>query len=365
MTTSAAIRTKVPGTFVTDQLPLCAKIADKYTIVRSHSHRDNAHSTGYHYVMTGRKANFPDGDNPVPNNDFYPSIGSVASRELGPRGALPAYINLPHPMAAGGPGFYGAEHAPFVIEADPTQPDFEVKDLRPAGRLSRRRLSLRRKLLSGIDQFERERNRGQAKVMSAYYEKAYRLIASPEAKKALDIQAEPDKVRDAYGRTQIGQCALLARRLVEGGCRFVGVDAPGWDVHFNCFPSLRTDLIPYADRAFSALLTDLEQRGLLDETLVIMMGEMGRTPRINAKAGRDHWSMAQTIIFAGGGVKPGQVIGATDKHAAAPTTEPIGIGDLLRTISTLMGINPDKTYYGPLGRPVPIVDGGKVIRHLT
>lgn len=359
------IRTKVPGTFVTDQLPLCAKIADKYTIVRSHSHRDNAHSTGYHYVMTGRKANFPDGDNPVPNNDFYPSIGSVASRELGPRGALPAYINLPHPMAAGGPGFYGAEHAPFVIEADPTQPDFEVKDLRPAGRLSKRRLSLRRKLLSGIDQLERERNRGRAKVMSAYYEKAYRLIASPEAKKALDIQAEPDKVRDAYGRTQIGQCALLARRLVEGGCRFVGVDAPGWDVHFNCFPSLRTDLIPYADRAFSTLVTDLEQRGLLDETLVIMMGEMGRTPRVNAKAGRDHWSMAQTIIFAGGGVKPGQVIGATDRHAAAPTTEPIGVNDLLRTISTLMGINPDKVYYGPLGRPVPIVDGGKVIRGLA
>ena len=359
------IRTKVPGTFVSDQLPLCAKIADKYTIVRSHSHRDNAHSTGYHYVMTGRKANFPDGDNPVPNNDFYPSIGSVASRELGPRGALPAYINLPHPMAAGGPGFYGAEHAPFVIEADPTQPDFEVKDLRPAGRLSKRRLSLRRKLLAGIDQLERERNRGQAKVMSAYYEKAYRLIASPEAKKALDIQAEPDKVRDAYGRTQIGQCALLARRLVEGGCRFVGVDAPGWDVHFNCFPSLRTDLIPYADRAFSTLVTDLEQRGLLDETLVIMMGEMGRTPRVNAKAGRDHWSMAQTIIFAGGGVKPGQVIGATDKHAAAPTTEPIGVNDLLRTISTLMGINPDKVYYGPLGRPVPIVDGGKVIRGLV
>ena len=158
---------------------------------------------------------------------------------------------------------------------------------------------------------------------------------------------------------------MLARRLVESGCRFVGVDAPGWDVHFNCFPSLRTDLIPYADRAFSALITDLEQRNLLDETLVVMMGEMGRTPRINAQAGRDHWSMAQTVIFAGGGIKPGQVIGATDKQAAAPTTEPIGVNDLLRTISTLMGIDPDKTYYGPLGRPIPIVDGGKTIRDLV
>ncbi|MFT7640223.1 MAG: hypothetical protein ACI9G1_001963 [Pirellulaceae bacterium] len=359
------IATNVPGTFVTDQLPLCAKIADKYTILRSHSHLENGHSTGYHYVMTGRRPNFADGDNPVPNNEFYPSIGSVVARERGPRGKLPPYINLPHPMAGGGPGFYGAEFAPFVIEADPTQPDFEVKDLSPAGQLPQKRQTIRQKLLSGIDELERQRNRGQAKTMSTYYEKAFNLMTSPEAKKAFDMNSEPASVRDQYGRTQLGQCALLARRLVEGGCRFVGVDAPGWDVHFNCFPSLRTDLIPCADRAFSALVNDLEQRGLLDETLVVMMGEMGRTPRINAKAGRDHWSMAQTIIFAGGGIKPGQVIGATDKHAAAPTTEPVGISDLLRTISSLMGINADKTYFGPLGRPVPIVDGGKVIRELV
>lgn len=359
------IRTNVPGTIVTDQLPLCANIADKYTILRSHSHRDNGHTTGYHYVMTGYKPNFADGDNPVPNNDFYPSIGSVVSRELGPRGTLPAYINLPHPMAAGGPGFYGAEHAPFVIEADPSQPDFEVKDLSPPGQLSPERLGLRRKLLAGVDRLQRQRDQGPANAMSTYYDKAFNLITSPEAKRAFDIHLEPDQVRDAYGRNQFGQCALLARRLVEAGCRFVGVDAPGWDVHFNCFPSLRTDLIPYADRAFSTLITDLEQRGLLDETLVVMMGEMGRTPRVNAQAGRDHWSMAQTIIFAGGGTRPGQVIGATDEQAAAPITEPIGVSDLLATLSTLMGIDPTKTYYSPLGRPVPIVDGGKLIRELV
>ena len=359
-----AIRTNVPEVIVSDQLPLCAQMADKYTILRSHSHRDNGHTTGYHYVMTGRRANFADGDNPIPNNDFYPSIGAAVSRTLGQRSALPPYINLPHPMAGGGPGFYGPEHAPFVIEADPTQPDFEVKDLQPSAHLSSARQDLRKRLLSGIDQLERDRNQGRARVMSTYYEKAYSLITSPEAKKAFNIHAEPDSVRDAYGRTQIGQCALLARRLVEGGCRFVGVDAPGWDVHFNCFPSLKTDLIPYADRAFSALVTDLEQRGLLDETLVVMMGEMGRTPRINAKAGRDHWSMAQTVIFAGGGTKPGQVIGATDKHATAPTGNPVGVNDLLRTISVLMGIDPDKQFLGPLGRPVPIVDGGEVIRDL-
>ena len=358
------ISTNVPGIFVTDQLPLCAQIADQYTILRSHSHSDNGHSTGYHYVMTGHRPSFADGDNPVPNNEYFPSIGSVVSRTLNQRGALPAYINLPHPMSAGGPGFYGAEHAPFVIEADPTQPDFEVKDLRPPVNLSEKRLSLRKQLLSGVDQLERQRNQSHGKAMSIYYEKAYSLVTSQDARKAFNIQAEPDAVRDAYGRTQLGQCALLARRLVEGGCRFVGVDAPGWDVHFNCFPSLKTDLIPYADRAFSALITDLKQRGLLDETLVVMMGEMGRTPRINAGAGRDHWSMAQTIIFAGGGTKPGQVIGATDKHAMAPTGNPVGVNDLLRTISVLMGIDPDRTFLGPLGRPVPIVDGGKVIHDL-
>lgn len=354
------ISTAVPGTFVSEHCALSAKITDKFTILRSHSHNDGGHSTGYHYLMTGRKAAFADGENPIPNNELYPSIGSVVSRELGTRGALPAYINMPHPMMAGGPGFYGAEHAPFVIESDPSQPDFEVKDLRLVEGLSSQRLNSRRKLLSGIEELERNR-KGRAGVMSTYYGKAYDLITSPEAKRAFDLHSEPQALRERYGQTQLGQCALLARRLVEAGCRFIGVDGPGWDVHFNCFPSLKGDLIPTADRAFSALVTDLEQRGLLDSTLVIMMGEMGRTPRVNAQAGRDHWSIAQTVLFAGAGIKPGQVIGATDKNASAPITDPVGINDILRTICTLMGINADKEYYTPLGRPVPVVDGGRVI----
>lgn len=359
-----AIRTNVPGTVVTDQLPLCAKIAHKYTILRNHGHNDNGHSTGYHYVMTGRRASFPDGDNPVPNNEYFPSFGSVVSRSLGPKGSLPPYINLPHPMQGGGPGFYGAEHAPFVIEADPSQPDFDVKDLQPPSEVSATRLGIRKRLLAGLDALERLHQQPTGQAMTTYYEKAYQMIASEEARRAFNIHAEPDSVRDTYGRTQFGQCALMARRLVEAGCRFVGVDAPGWDVHFNCFPSLKTDLIPYADQAFSALVNDLEQRGLLDETLVVMMGEMGRTPRINAQAGRDHWSMAQSIVFAGGGTIPGQVIGATDKHASATIGAPVGVNDLLRTISVLMGIDPDRTYLSPLGRPVPIVDGGQVIEGL-
>lgn len=360
----APIATSVPGTTFTEHCGRCAQIAHKFTVVRSHSHTDNGHATGYHYVMTGRRPAFPDGEHPIPNNELYPSLGSMVARELGTGGGtVPPYINMPHPMAAGGPGFFGAEYAPFVIEADPSQPDFEVKDLGEVDGVSPARQQLRRQLLAGVEQ-ERVRA-GRAAAMSTYYSKAYDLITSPAARRAFRVQDEPAKLRETYGLTQIGQSALLGRRLIEAGCRFVGIDAPGWDVHFNCFPSLAGDLIPPADRAFAALVEDLEQRGLLDSTLVVMMGEMGRTPRVNAQAGRDHWSMAQCILFAGGGTRPGQIIGATDKQAAAPTRDPVSVADLLHTICSLLGIDSRKVYADPLGRPVPLVDGGQMIPGLV
>lgn len=359
----APISTSVPGTIFTEHCGECAKIAHKFTVVRSHSHADNGHMTGYYYVMTGRRPPFADGEHPIPTNEHLPSLGSIVAKELGSNGKVPAYINMPHPMSAGGPGFLGAEHAPFVIEADPSQPDFEVKDLSQLEGLSPARFDRRRKLLAGIEQ--QQKRSGRAAAMSTYYSKAYDLISSVEARKAFNIQAEDAKTRETFGPTQIGQCALLARRLVEGGCRFVGIDAPGWDVHFNCFPSLKGDLIPPADRAFAALVNDLEQRGLLESTLVIMMGEMGRTPRVNAQAGRDHWSMAQCILFAGGGTKPGQVIGATDKQAAAPTSDPVSVSDFLHTVHSLLGIDSKKENIDNLGRPLPLVDGGKVIPGLV
>ncbi len=357
------IPTSVPGTFFTEHCHLCADIAHKFTVVRSHSHADNGHMTGYYYVMTGRRPPFADGEHPIPTNEHFPSLGSVVAREKGSTGTVPPYINLPHPMSAGGPGFYGAEYAPFIIEADPSQPDFEVKDLGRLEGLTESRLNLRQKLLAGLE--EHRKPGGRAAAMSTYYTKAHDLISSPAARKAFRIQDESEKTRETYGMTQIGQCALLARRLVEAGCRFVGVDGPGWDVHFNCFPSLAGDLIPPADRAFSALVNDLEQRGLLESTLVVMMGEMGRTPRVNAQAGRDHWSMAQSILFAGGGTKPGQIIGATDKQAAAPTGDPVSIGDLRHTVMTLLGIDSKKEYPDPLGRPVPLTDEGRMIPGLV
>jgi hypothetical protein len=356
------IKTVVPGTLVGEHCHRSAKVADKFTILRHHSHQDNGHRTGYHYLFTGYKPNFADGANTkIPVNELYPSLGSVVSRELGGRGGVPPYVNLPHPMAAGGPGFYGAEHAPFVIESDPNQPDFVVRDLKPAESLSDTRYERRQRLLKQVESGTPD---GKAATMNTYYEKARDLVSSPEARKAFDLTAEPEKIRQQYGMTTLGQCALLSRRLVEAGCRFVGVDHSGWDTHFSCFPSLEKDLIPQADMAFSALVSDLHDRGMLDSTLVVMMGEMGRTPRINEKAGRDHWSMVQSVLMAGGGVKPGMVLGASDKTQTAPVGESVGVADILRTVFTLMGIDCDKTYLTPLGRPVPVVDGGKVIAGL-
>lgn len=357
------IATNVPGTFIGEHMPRCAKIADKYAIVRSHSHKDNGHSTGYHYCMTGYRPSFADGQGGgAPVNPLFPSLGSIVSRELGPRGNIPCYINLPDYMEAGGPGFYGPEHAPFVLETDPAQPDFEVRDLRLAPGVDGRRFEDRRKILAEIDKTAAAAPTADRRgVMGTYYEKAYQMITAPDARKAFDITAESDKTRERYGYTSLGQCALLARRLVEAGSRFIGIDNGSWDTHFSQFPSLKEDLMPSADMAFSALVTDLEERGLLDSTLVLMMGEMGRTPQINNRAGRDHWSMAQSIIWAGGGVKPGQVIGATDERAAYPTTEPFTVEDVLCTLFRQLGIDTTKTYYTPLGRPVPIVNGGRVI----
>ncbi len=360
------IATSVPGTFVGEHCHRCARIADKYTILRTHSHDDGGHVTGSHYLFTGNRPNFADGQNSrVPVNELFPSVGSIVSRELGPGGSVPPYINMPHPLVAGGPGFYGAMHAPFVIESDPVQPDFEVKDLRPLDAMNLTRQQRREQMMARFETLEKARGLGgRPDVMATYYQKAHDLITSPTAREAFDLKAEPDHLRNAYGRTSLGQCALLSRRLVEAGCRFVGVDHGSWDTHFSCFPSLEKDLIPHADQAFSALVMDLDQRGLLDSTLVVMMGEMGRTPRVNAQAGRDHWSQAQSVLFAGGGTKRGAVIGATDKHASFPTADPVSIADLLRTIFHLMGIDCDKTYYTPLGRPVPIVNGGRIVHDI-
>lgn len=360
------ISTNVPGTHIGEILPLCAQVVDKLTILRSHSHKDNAHQTGRHWVLTGYPPSFADGQaKGVPFNELYPSIGSIVSRELGASGAVPPYIEMPNALGPGGPGFYGAAYAPFTIDTDPVQADFKVRDLDLPNAISSDRFARRQRLLAGAEERgSASQGTGRATTMSSYYQRAVDLVTSPQARKAFDLQAESTRLREAYGYSSIGQCALLARRLVEAGCRFIGIDHGSWDTHTDNFTSHEKALVPPTDRALKALLVDLDERGLLDETLVVMMGEMGRTPRINNDAGRDHWSQCQTVILAGGGIRRGAVVGESDATASFPITQPYGIQDLLRTIFNLMGIDVNKVYHTPLGRPVPIVNGGAVIHEL-
>ncbi|MBL8810534.1 MAG: DUF1501 domain-containing protein [Planctomycetaceae bacterium] len=354
------ISTVVPGTQISQLLPLTAGIVDKFTILRSHSHKDNAHQTGRHWVLTGYPPNFADGQaKGVPFNELYPSIGSIISRELGANGAVPPYVEIPNPLGPGGPGFYGAKYGPFTIDNDPVQADFKVRDLDVPAGISQERFARRQKMLAEAERLGQSSTAtGKADMLRSYYEKAVDLVTSPEARRAFDLQAEDAKVRERYGWSSIGQCALMARRLAEAGCRFIGIEHGSWDTHFDNFTSHEKTLVPPTDRALFALLNDLDERGMLDETLVVMMGEMGRTPRINKDAGRDHWSQCQTVILAGGGIKRGAVVGASDETASYPVTQPYGIHDLLRTIFHLMGVDCDKVYHTPVGRPVPIVNGG-------
>lgn len=354
------ISTVVPGTQIGEILPMCSKIVDKFTILRSHSHKDNAHQTGRHWVLTGYPPSFADGQaKGMPFNELYPSLGSIVSRELGPGGYVPPYIEVPNPLGSGGPGFYGAKYAPFTIDNDPVQSDFKVRDLSVPQSISDARFARRQKLLAETEKLSASgAPAGRPQTLTSYYEQALNLVTSPQARQAFEIQSETAAMRERYGYTSIGQCTLLARRLVEAGCRFIGIDHGSWDTHTDNFTSHEKALVPPTDRAFSTLISDLDERGMLDETLVVMMGEMGRTPRINKDAGRDHWSQCQTVILAGGGIKRGALVGASDATASYPTTQPYGIHDLLRTVFHLMGVDADKVYHTPLGRPVPIVNGG-------
>lgn len=354
------ISTAVPGTQISQLLPLCAGVADKFTILRSHSHNDNGHQTGRHWVLTGYPPDFGDGQaKGIPFNELYPSLGSIISRELGPGGQVPPYVEVPNALGPGGPGFYGAAYAPFTIDNDPAQPDFKVRDLKVTNSVTEERFDRRRQMLAGAERLGAARTAtGRAQALQSYYDKAIDLVTSPAARRSFDIHAEPESVRERYGYSSIGQCALLARRLVEAGGRFIGIDHGSWDTHTDNFTSHEKTLVPPTDKALSALISDLDERGLLDQTLVVILGEMGRTPRINEQAGRDHWSQCQTVILAGGGVKRGAVVGASDTTASFPVTQPYGIQDLLRTICGLLGIDADKVYHTPLGRPVPIVNRG-------
>lgn len=363
----SGIDTNVPGIRIVEHMPRAAKQMDKFSLVRSFRHHDSGHGASDHYMLTGY---FPQaGFNPnlTPNNQM-PAFGSVIARKLGPRGSVPPYVCLPKLHPSCGSAYLGAGSAPFVIDGDPNAPSFAVPDLLPPASIAADRLDHRRELLSRVDRFHKAgelRANPAAQSVGLFRQKAFDLMTSPEAKKAFDVSAEPEKLRDEYGRNTLGQSCLMARRLVEAGVRCVTVDHSNWDTHSDNFRTLKRDLLPILDASIAALFRDLADRGLLESTLVLVTGEFGRTPRINKDAGRDHWGPAFTIALGGGGLKGGRVVGKTNERGERPAENPYGPEDLAATLFRLTGIDPSEEFITPEGRPMKIVNNGKAIDELV
>lgn len=353
---TTAIPTALDGVQLGSHLARTAKIADRLCICRAVTHNEAAHERGVHNVLTGVR--------PSPALVF-PSLGSVVAHELGSRGALPPYVAIPNlPSTYAGPGYLSAAFAPFALGSDPAAKDFAVRDLAPPKGVDAARFARRRELLDAMASAFREGQRADAlEALRAFYEQAYALVGSPEARAAFDLEQEPAKLRDAYGRHAAGQRLLLARRLVEHGVRFVTVSYGSWDHHDKVREGLARQLPPF-DQAFAALIGDLEQRGLLDQTLVLVTTEFGRTPKLNATGGRDHWPKVFSLVLAGGGFKRGYVHGASDATAGEPRDGALSIADWATTVYHQVGIVADKELMAPGGRPVEIVDGGRVVREL-
>jgi hypothetical protein len=348
------ISTNVPGIQICEHLPCTAKQADKFTILRSMHSRENNHERAINYLLTGYL--------PLSTLEF-PSMGSVISKELGPKNGLPPYVAIPNTFPSYGAGYLGGEYNPF-ISGDPNVAGYKVRDLTLPADVDWARVGNRRWLLDKMDAKYRALDANtDFDALDSFQQRAYDLMRSPAAKKAFDIEAETATLREKYGRTPVGQGALLARRLVEGGVRFVTV-AKGWlnyDTHGDNFNTMKKVLLPEFDRAFSTRLEDLHQRGMLDSTLVIAMGEFGRTPKVNKDAGRDHHNKAWSIVLAGAGISGGRVLGATDKTATEVTDLPVQPEDLLHTIYAILGVDSTREYQTPIGRPSKIVNGGKMI----
>jgi hypothetical protein len=351
-----AIDTKLTGVQFSEKLTKTAGIADKITVVRSMTHGEAAHERGTHNMFTGYR--------PSPALT-YPSFGSVVSHELGPRANLPPYVAIPTiPAPDAQAGYLGSGFGPFAIGSDPASDNFTVRDLSLPGGVDAARFATRQRLREAVGRhFQRLEDTAALSALDSFYERAYALVNSAEARAAFDVKAEPDKLRDEYGRNQAGQRMLLARRLVEAGVRFVTLSYGGWDMHQRIRDGITNTLPPF-DQAFTALVNDLDQRGLLDSTLVMVSSEFGRTPRINKDAGRDHWPKVFSVVLAGGGIKRGCVYGSSDAIAAEPQDNPLSVEDLATTVYHCLGIVADKELMAPGNRPIEIVDGGAVRQDL-
>lgn len=339
-----------------EAVPQLAKRADKFSVIRSMTHGEAAHERGTHNMFTGYK--------PSPALR-YPSFGAVVSHEYGPRNNLPPYVCIPNvPNEFAGTGYLPSSYGGFALGSDPAQSGFKVRDLDLAGGVDAERFMRRKAALSAVNaNFVSATAADNVSAMNTFYERAYSLLDTPAAKEAFDIDKEDAKVRDRYGRNQAGQRLLMARRLVEAGTRLVTLTYGGWDMHTNITSGFKSQM-PALDTALAALFDDLTDRGLMDETLVMVSSEFGRTPKINNDAGRDHWPKVFSVLLAGGGIKGGVIYGASDSTAAEPEENAVSPADLATTMYRLLGIVADKELMAPGDRPIEIVDGGKLIEPL-
>ena len=350
------VATKISGEVFGDTLARTAQVADKLTIIRSMTHGEAAHERGTHNMFTGYR--------PSPAL-IYPCIGSVISHEYGPRNNLPPYVCIPNmPTEFAGSGYLSSAFAPFSLGSDPAAGGFKVRDLDLPGGVDDSRFATRRSALEAVNaHFQKKEKSDDLTAMDTFYDRAYSLISSPAAREAFDIEKEPAQIRDEYGRNTAGARMLLARRLVQAGVRMVNLTYGGWDMHTGIVAGFRGQM-PAFDQAFSTLITDLERTGLLKETLVMVSSEFGRTPKINAQAGRDHYPKVFSVALAGGGIKGGYIHGSSNSTASEPEEMPMGPEDLFTTVYHCLGIVADKELMAPGDRPIEIVDGGKVIKEL-
>ena len=364
------IATEVPGVHYSEHMTRLASILDKYAMIRSIRHNQGNHGAGNHYMMTGAPPRIPVGCGAFVS--FHPSMGSVAAHELGGRNSIPPYFSMPQMSRSGGPNFLGAKYSPFVVADDPNRANFRVRDVAIPKDLLGDRFNKRADLRSLVDKMKRINDEAAGDPVNAldeYYRQGYDLVMSKEAQSAFDISQEDEKTRDRYGRNQLGQRCLLARRLVEGGVPFVTVYDGGWDSHSNIFNGMRKRL-PNWDASVAALIEDLDERGLLDSTLVLALGEFGRTPKLSTLSGqttpgRDHWANAMSVLMAGGKTPGGTVVGATDRKGHSAIERVLSPENFVSTVYSKLGIDPDKILYTPQGRPTHLVSDPTPIRELV
>jgi hypothetical protein len=376
------ISSNVPGIQVCEHLPAMAGVMDKVCLVRSMTHTMKSHNSASYYALSGRAP--PVDDIRLKDSlELFPAYGSVVDRLSPSNSEMPTFVSHPYIISDGSrtPGqfasFLGKNNDPLLITSDPNSRDFKLPELSlPAG-LSLDRLESRRELQQVVDKQSRLLDTSaKARGLDDYYDSALAMLRSTDVAKAFDLAAEPEKVRDRYGRTTYGQSCLLARRLVESGVKFVNVyfsegiggrstTSGGWDTHgfdnTRMFPIIEKYHLPLTNKVLPVFLSDLDERGLLDDTLVVWMGEFGRTPKINANVSRDHWPGCYTALLAGGGVKRGYVHGASDKNASYPARDPVKPDDLAATMFYLLGIDPQTEVYDAANRPLTIAAGDPVM----